>query len=74
MLTSISFLKSNYDFEKTIQMIDTSVADYIHVDVADGLFVNSKTIFNKKMLEVLKASKKPKEVHLMTLHLKNKTT
>lgn len=71
MKTSISFLKSKCDFEKTIDLITSSKADYIHVDVMDGLFVNNKTIFDKKKLEILKNSKKPKDVHLMTLHLKS---
>lgn len=71
MKTSISFLKSNYDFEKTLEHIENSIADYIHVDVMDGLFVKNKTPFNKKMLEELKKTKKPKDVHLMTLHLKS---
>lgn len=70
MKTSISFLSSNYDFFKTIDLIDESIADYIHVDVMDGLFVNNKTTFNKKMLDRLKESKKTKDVHLMTLHIK----
>lgn len=70
MKTSISFLKSNYDFEKTLDLIAKSTADYIHVDVMDGLFVNNKTNFTKKMIEVLKVNPKPKDVHLMTLHLK----
>ncbi len=70
MKTSISFLSSNYDFFKTIDLINDSIADYIHVDVMDGLFVNNKTPFDKKMLVYLKESKKSKDVHLMTLHLK----
>lgn len=71
MKTSISFLSSNYGFKKTIELIAESNADYIHVDVMDGLFVNNKTNFTKKMLEELKEIAKPKDVHLMTLHLKN---
>lgn len=71
MKTSISFLSSNYGFKKTIDLIAESNADFIHVDVMDGLFVNNKTNFTKKMLEELKEIDKPKDVHLMTLHLKN---
>ncbi len=71
MKTSISFLKSNNSFEKTLDLINESKADYIHIDVTDGLFVNNKTLFDKKMIETLKKMKKPKDVHLMTLHLKN---
>lgn len=70
MKTSISFLSSSSCFEKTIQLINESTASFIHVDVMDGLFVNNVTPFNKNKLDILKQSKKPKEVHLMTLHLK----
>lgn len=70
MKTSVSFLSSQYSFEKTISLINESKASFIHVDVMDGLFVNNVTPFNKNMLDTLKKSKKPKEVHLMTLHLK----
>lgn len=70
MKTSVSFLSSQYNFEKTISLINESKATYIHVDVMDGLFVNNITPFNRNRLDILKKSKKPKEVHLMTLHLK----
>lgn len=70
MQTSISFLSSAYSFEKTIALINASKADFIHVDVMDGLFVPNVTNFTKEKLELLRKSPKPKEVHLMTLHLK----
>ncbi len=70
MQTSISFLSSAYSFEKTIELINASKADFIHVDVMDGLFVPNVTNFTKEKLELLRKSPKPKEVHLMTLHLK----
>lgn len=70
MKTSISFLSSAYSFLDTIKQIDKSDADFIHVDVMDGLLVNNRTPFSNEMLDVLKKSPKPKEVHLMTLHLK----
>jgi ribulose-phosphate 3-epimerase len=71
MKISVSFLNSCYDFYKTIDLIDKSNANYIHIDVMDGLFVNNKTNFNREMLEYLKKTKIAKDVHLMTLHLKN---
>ncbi len=70
MQTSISFLNSAYPFDKTIERINVSCANYIHVDVMDGLYVNHVTSFTKEMFEELKKSPKPKEIHLMTLHLK----
>lgn len=70
MKISVSFLKSRYSFFKTLSLLENSPADYLHVDVMDGLFVNNRTPFCKEQLDDLKESKKPKEVHLMTLHLK----
>lgn len=69
MEVAITFLKSNNNFNKTIELINQSQADFLHVDVIDGLFVNNTTPFDKGKLEVLKKSQKRKEVHLMTLHL-----
>jgi ribulose-phosphate 3-epimerase len=69
MKVSVSFLNSCYDFYKTVDLIDKSNADFIHIDVMDGLFVNNKTNFNKDMIEYLKKCKIAKDVHLMTLHL-----
>lgn len=71
MKVSVSFLKSNFNFEKTVDLLEQSNADLIHVDVADGLLVNSRTNFTKEQFMYLKKNKKPKEVHLMTLHIKN---
>ncbi len=71
MKVAVSFLKSNYSLAKTLNLIEKSKADIIHVDVTDGLFVSSKTVFDKEKLDLLKQCQKPKEVHLMTLHLKD---
>lgn len=71
MKVSVSFLKSNFSFEKTLDLLEQSSADLIHIDIADGLFVNNRTHFTQAQLEYLKKSKKTKEVHLMTLHIKN---
>lgn len=70
MKVSVSILKRYYDFDKTLDLIEKSNADSIHLDVIDGIYANNKTVFTKKMLDCLKKNKKPKDVHLMTLHLK----
>ncbi len=70
MKTAITFLKCNQGFFKTIDLINASSTDYIHVDVIDGLFAANKTFIDQKMFQYLKESPKPKDVHLMTLHLK----
>lgn len=69
MKIALSFLSRNFDYFKTMELINQSNADFIHVDVADGLFVNNITPYDKDMLDALKKSKKKKDVHLMTLHI-----
>ncbi len=71
MKLSVSILKSHYNFSKTIELLNKTNTNYIHIDVMDGLFVNNYTPFNEEMLNILKKSKKKCDVHLMTLHLKD---
>ena len=60
MKTAITFLKCNQGFFKTIDLINASSTDYIHVDVIDGLFAANKTFIDQKMFQYLKESPKPK--------------
>ena len=41
MKVGVSFISSDYDLETTISKIDESNADYIHVDMMDGNFVEA---------------------------------
>ncbi len=65
MKLSISYLKSKYDFSETIKKLSKTDAEYIHVDVMDGIFVTNKT----KDLEVIKdnllKSEKELDIHFM---------
>ena len=61
MKLAISILKSKYSELETINRINNTNADYIHVDVMDGKFVAEKT----KPYEYLNKSKKKLNVHLM---------
>ena len=42
MQVSVSYLSSYYSNEKTIMKLEGTSADYIHVDLMDGGFVESR--------------------------------
>ena len=61
---SVSTLSSN-NVEKDLNRINFSNADYIHVDVADGKFVNNKNNPFKLLKKMSSNLKKRLDVHLM---------
>ncbi len=64
MKIAVSFLTSYYSKEKTIELITKTNADFIHVDIMDGGFVNHKnTELNFEGL--LENVSKPLDIHLM---------
>lgn len=66
MKLSVSFLKSNYDKQTTIQKIENlKEADYIHVDITDGKYCESEKMNLKEIIELLKDHQKPLDIHLM---------
>ncbi len=65
MKLSVSYLSSKYSFEDTIYQINMSNAEFIHVDIMDGKFVQNSN-FDKGQIEYLvNNSKKYLDVHLM---------
>jgi len=65
-MLSISILSSNFlELGKTIESINQSKADYIHIDVMDGCFVPNITIGFDIIKQIKKVSIKPLDVHLM---------
>lgn len=75
MKLAVSFLKTPYTKEETIAKIEQTSADFIHVDLTDGLFVEDNNFSWEEMWILLKNRKKPLDIHLMTLdvehHIKN---
>jgi ribulose-phosphate 3-epimerase len=65
MKISVTFLKYKNTIEETIKEIDNTDADYIHVDVMDGKFVDNTFLPLDKTYTLLNGVKKPLDVHLM---------
>ena len=65
MLVSVSFLKNIKGIEQTIIDIDKSNADYIHIDVMDGLFAGEKNFTYDNINNYFNNITKPLDVHLM---------
>ena len=62
MKIAISFLKSKYNIDETINKINNTDAEYIHVDIMDGNFVQNKT---DNFINILDNTNKPLDIHLM---------
>lgn len=68
MLVSPSFLAADFsNLSKDVEMINNSDADYIHMDVMDGVFVPNISFGFPVIDAVSKISKKPLDVHLMVV-------
>lgn len=66
MLVSPSLLSANFaDMRGDLEMINSSEADYLHLDVMDGVFVPNISFGFPVMKDVAKVCRKPLDVHLM---------
>ena len=63
MKISVSFLKNKLGNMKTVQLIDKTSADLIHVDIMDGKFVTNQNFPDN--YDYLKKTNKPLDIHLM---------
>jgi len=64
-MISVSYLKSKFDKLETIKRIDDSIADFIHVDLMDGIYVENQNFTIDEVINDLKDTKKPLDIHLM---------
>lgn len=66
MLVSPSLLSADFaNLSKDIEMINNSEADFLHLDIMDGVFVPNISFGFPVMQAVSKICRKPLDVHLM---------
>jgi len=64
-MIAVSYLKSKINKTNTIKKINESNADYIHVDLMDGLYAGENNFTINEVIEDLKNTTKPIDIHLM---------
>jgi ribulose-phosphate 3-epimerase len=68
-LIAPSLLSANFNcLQKDIEMLNRSEADWIHLDVMDGVFVPNISFGIPVINHVKKITKKPLDVHLMIIN------
>ncbi|MDE6151265.1 MAG: ribulose-phosphate 3-epimerase [Prevotella sp.] len=68
-IVSPSLLAADFlHLEKDIEMINRSEADWLHLDIMDGMFVPNISFGFSVLDAVVKVLKKPMDVHYMTMH------
>ena len=71
-LISPSILAADFaNLQKEVEMLNTSQADYIHVDIMDGVFVPNISFGIPVTEAIHKHAKKPLDVHLMIVNPDN---
>lgn len=65
MKVAVSFIKSKYSEKMTIDKINETCADYVHVDIMDGKFVENKNYEFLSIKGFVKDNSKPLDIHLM---------
>jgi len=72
MLIAPSILAADFaNLQKDIRMINQSQADWIHMDIMDGVFVPNISFGIPVCRAVAKVAKKPLDVHLMIIKPEN---
>ncbi len=72
MKVSPSLLAADFlHLKKEIDMINSSEADFLHLDVMDGVLVPNISFGFPVLKDVAEACRKPLDVHMMTVHPEN---
>lgn len=71
-MVSPSLLAANFaDLKSDVEMINNSEADWLHMDIMDGVFVPNISFGFPVIEAVSKICKKPLDVHFMIVHPEN---
>lgn len=65
MKVSVSILSNSIKPVDIVKKLDNTKADYIHIDIMDGKFVENKTWTVSEIKKITSCSKLPLDVHLM---------
>ena len=65
MKISVSILSSSINAADIVRKLDSTNADFIHVDIMDGKFVENKTWTFSEIKKITSYSRLPLDVHLM---------
>ena len=65
MKVSVSILSSTIKGQDITKKLDNTKADYIHIDIMDGKFVENKTWTYGEIKKIVSYSRLPLDVHLM---------
>ena len=65
MKVSVSILSNSIKPVDIVKKLDNTKADYIHIDIMDGKFVENKTWTISEIKKITSCSKLPLDVHLM---------
>ena len=65
MKVSVSILSSSIKPQDIVKKLDNTKADFIHLDIMDGKFVENKTWTISEVKKIVSYSKLPLDVHLM---------
>ncbi|MDD2238261.1 MAG: ribulose-phosphate 3-epimerase [Bacilli bacterium] len=70
MKISVTITKSKYNIIETLKKLNNTDADFLHLDVMDGMFVPNTLFPYQEVKEFIGYNKKPLDIHLMVVDVK----